>query len=577
MSDVRKTARLYTLRGTRVPEHFLVSTHILSLRGERVSHVSTERPSAGADVSPRRFAPRGKFSFMRALATVALVIGLSLSSLGLFLVGDTVSYFSDFEFSLGNLFRAGSLDFLVADATYARTITATTTPLIIPIMTPESESLDILYRVFTEPVGATTTTLCTRINLTATTSPFIYSGPLLGATTTATTTVGAWQIGLTLGTTTGLTNGDTCSVDLVYRGWHPQALEYTGFTDEERVRLNLTYEATANVFDIVLNEFLPNPDVSANGLNMGTDSDDLPFGEWVELYNKGDVPQDLSGWYISDASGGLGNLQALISSTNTIPATTTIPAHGWLVVYFNKPVLNNTGDSIFLYTNGNVLVDFYSYGDPSDYCENEPSPAISNATSSPSGTPGNGRGADCVANQVAPNKSYARIPDGTGAFVDPIPTPGFANIPDPVVEEPVEEIPVATTTAPENSGGGSTGESLELEAEPASDPTESATSTPPVEEGGEEPTDETASSTPETETPEGEQELSETPPTEEPTGTTTEQTTETPAPEEVTIPEGEAVPEEAPVEEPDEETQPEAEADFESGTEAVPAPEETTS
>jgi len=32
--------------------------------------------------------------------------------------------------------------------------------------------------------------------------------------------------------------------------------------------------------DVVLNEFLPNPD----GI-FGDDGDDAPFGEWIELYN----------------------------------------------------------------------------------------------------------------------------------------------------------------------------------------------------------------------------------------------------------------------------------------------------
>jgi hypothetical protein len=177
-------------------------------------------------------------------------------------------------------------------------------------------------------------------------------------------------------------------------------------------------------FNIVLNEFLPNPDDTANGLNFGDDSSDKPLGEWVEIYNKGNAPLNLTGWYLSDASGGLGNQQAIITAANTNLGTTTIPAQGWLVVYFNKAVLNNTGDSLFLYTNTNVLVDSYTYDDPSDFCELELTPGSTNATSTTSGVPGT----NCITNQVAPNKSYARIPDGTGAFVDPIPTPGAPNV-----------------------------------------------------------------------------------------------------------------------------------------------------
>ena len=184
-------------------------------------------------------------------------------------------------------------------------------------------------------------------------------------------------------------------------------------------------------FNIVLNEFLPNPDNNANGLNFGTDSSNMPLGEWVELYNNGNAPIDVNGWYMTDASGGVGNTHAFINNLNTNTGNTILAANGWLVVYFNKASLNNTGDDIFLYTStstGNVLVDTYSYDDPSDFCELEPTPGDENSTTTPTGTPGNGPNADCVANQVAPNKSYARIPDGTGAFVDPIPTPGAPNV-----------------------------------------------------------------------------------------------------------------------------------------------------
>jgi signal peptidase len=181
-------------------------------------------------------------------------------------------------------------------------------------------------------------------------------------------------------------------------------------------------------FTVVLNEFLPNPDDEANGLDFGNDASNMPEGEWVELYNKGADPVDVAGWYITDASGGGGNTHAVISDTNTNTGDTIVLPGGWLVVYMNKPTLNNTGDDIFLYSDTDIQADFYSYDNPSDFCELEPTPGNSNNDSNGSGTPGNGPNADCSDNQVAPNKSYARIPDGTGAWVDPVPTPGAANV-----------------------------------------------------------------------------------------------------------------------------------------------------
>jgi hypothetical protein len=198
-----------------------------------------------------------------------------------------------------------------------------------------------------------------------------------------------------------------------------------------------TWANPQSPFNIVLNEFLPNPDNGAGGLFLGDDNDSKPLGEWIELYNNSDEAIDLAGWFMSDASGGGGNTHAVIGPSNTNTGSTIIAAHGWLVVYMNKPTLNNTGEEIHLYTPGGIEVDSYAYDNPSDYCENEPTPGDTNATSSPSGTPGNpNQGADCSDNQVAENKSYARIPDGTGAWVDPIPTPGGPN----VVEEMSEEL-----------------------------------------------------------------------------------------------------------------------------------------
>jgi len=81
----------------------------------------------------------------------------------------------------------------------------------------------------------------------------------------------------------------------------------------------------------------------------------------------------------------------------------------------NTAVLNNTGDTVKLFDNSVKMVDSYTYSS-SDYCNLEPTPGEENPFSA-SGSCGD----------VPPNKSYARIPDGIGGWVDPIPTPGFKN------------------------------------------------------------------------------------------------------------------------------------------------------
>jgi len=166
--------------------------------------------------------------------------------------------------------------------------------------------------------------------------------------------------------------------------------------------------------DVVINEFLPNPEGLEYGFNFGDDSSNMPQGEWVELYNNSDNSFDLAGWYIRDESA---TNKIIITAANTNPAGTVINGKSWLVVYINKAVLNNTSDTVKLFDDADNLIDLYTYTTTNDYCDLEPTPGASN-TNIPSG----------ACSGVPPNKSYARIPDGSANWVDPIPTPGAPNI-----------------------------------------------------------------------------------------------------------------------------------------------------
>jgi len=137
----------------------------------------------------------------------------------------------------------------------------------------------------------------------------------------------------------------------------------------------------------------------------------MPKGEWIELYNTGNSDLDLAGWYFQDADQNT----VEIAGSNTLDST-IIPAHGWLVVYMNEAILDNKGDeTIIFYDDKNDKIDSYSYSGGGG-CDLEPTPGSVN-DESVSG--------DCL--EVSGNKSYARIPDGTGSWLDPIPTPGKSN------------------------------------------------------------------------------------------------------------------------------------------------------
>lgn len=143
---------------------------------------------------------------------------------------------------------------------------------------------------------------------------------------------------------------------------------------------------------VVINEFLPNP--------VGPDKAKKPHGEWIELYNKGNADIDVAGWVLYDNNDGH---ELYITPENTNTGNTLLPVGGFLVVYRNGDsgfALNNIGgDSVRLY-NGEInkgakLIDSYTY----------------------------------TINALE-GKSFARIPDGSDNWQDPLPTPGEPNIAD---------------------------------------------------------------------------------------------------------------------------------------------------
>jgi len=144
---------------------------------------------------------------------------------------------------------------------------------------------------------------------------------------------------------------------------------------------------TANNPLVVLNEIMYNP-VDEDG--------SIPNGEWVELYNNADYDIDVAGWQIRDDDGHIITISNSNSDNDLDTADsgeTIVPRHAWLTVYRNgSAIFNNTGDTVSLY-NGAHLIDSYTYaGSKSD------------------------------------GLTAARIPDGTGSWVDPLATPGRKNV-----------------------------------------------------------------------------------------------------------------------------------------------------
>lgn len=344
------------------------------------------------------------------ILSILLMIGLNWT--GLSAIGDTLAYFNDIEGARENTLSAGTLDFSLNNKDFDKFIGLDETILLSSVLT-NSGSLDFQYTVEAEKISGSDD-FCKGLLLEAKLNGVKKHDDGLMLFSVGTSTArGTWKFEIEMPVSaTNIPHGDVCEIDLVFKGWQTDVANYGGggFFDEERIRIRLTSKM------VVLNEFLPNPEGYEYGFDFGDDNNDMPKGEWVELYNNSDFDFDLAGWYIKYSLDTDTN-KIMITNANTAPAGTIIGTKNWLVVYMNKAVLNNTGDTIKLFNNANRLIDSYAYTTNSDYCDIEPTPGDENTTDT---------FGDCSG--VPPNKSYARIPDGIGDWVDPVPTPGGMNI-----------------------------------------------------------------------------------------------------------------------------------------------------
>lgn len=180
-------------------------------------------------------------------ATAAMVIFASSIFASVSFLPTTVSYFNDSEFSTENILKAVALDFtaLADGVSFAfddGELAGDGDGAVVTTIELEPGSVDGRFKVAVEATGGSNPLLCNLIQA-STAVPFVYSGALTALQGTDLTFSAPFELGLTLPDATGLTIGDTCSVDVVYTAWHFDEEADQGYFDEERTPFSFIYVA----------------------------------------------------------------------------------------------------------------------------------------------------------------------------------------------------------------------------------------------------------------------------------------------------------------------------------------------
>ena len=112
---------------------------------------------------------------------------------------------------------------------------------------------------------------------------------------------------------------------------------------------------------LIINEFM-----CSNDTTFIPDGGEDNYPDWFEVYNTGDTPIDIGGWYVTESLAE----PMLYQIPTDIPEQTIIPAHGYLLLKCNgigeglhtNFKLGSGGDDIGLSKDGVTFEDSLSYG-----------------------------------------------------------------------------------------------------------------------------------------------------------------------------------------------------------------------
>ena len=113
--------------------------------------------------------------------------------------------------------------------------------------------------------------------------------------------------------------------------------------------------------ELIINEFMASND------NIPVPGDNGDFPDWIEIYNTGDTPIDMGGWYATDDLEDIAQYQLPTDD----PELTTVPAQGYLILYCDGTgeglhtsfKLSSGGEALGISKDGVTLKEGYTYCD----------------------------------------------------------------------------------------------------------------------------------------------------------------------------------------------------------------------
>jgi hypothetical protein len=233
-----------------------VALHKMRCKKHKMADIAGFHPCTLAGILPAYEDPsikengrrRGiRFSILRIVAVIGLAASIGAATFAIGNIGTTLSYFSDTEQSLANILEAVGLGFIVDDGNNQMALTVSPGDLGTNVDTNlqlEQYSDPLTYRIFANQSLnqslMSDAVFCNALKASTTSDLLPYNGPLKTLATATTTTTGAWPFTLSYQDSPNISEGDTCVLDLVYKGWNPYASEGVGYNDEERVTLTIT-------------------------------------------------------------------------------------------------------------------------------------------------------------------------------------------------------------------------------------------------------------------------------------------------------------------------------------------------